>query len=231
MPAKASDYAKVEPVAEMRFPESASHMVKTRYLVLRNNTDAPIVAKVQPSCPQLLKVDPPACFIKARDFVGVKVSLDPTHYKAPRKFSDHSISVYCRPFNQLKAVKRPRDTERAQKLGLSVSKGIVPPATVLELPGNASLVESVPYATLGVDDSGTTTAREIASETATGAEIVDNDFLMLVPDSQVGTAYNIDDGARTARSINDPGCWMFDFLDSLFPGSGSLSPGICGGVN
>lgn len=54
---------------------------------------------------------------------------------------------------------------------------------------------------------------------------------MLVPDSQIGTAHPIDEGARTARNINDPGCWMFDFLDSLFPGTGSMSPGICGGVN
>ena len=110
---------------------------------------------MQPSCSQLLKVDPPACFIKARSFVGVKVSLDSTHCKAPRKvcgptciyvrillqFSDHSISVYCRQFNQLKAAELKqwgtgdavKDTELAQKLTLSVSKGIVPPAVGVTL--------------------------------------------------------------------------------------------------
>lgn len=61
--------------------------------------------------------------------------------------------------------------------------------------------------------------------------IQDNDFLMLVPDSQVGTAHGIDEGARTARNINDQSCWMFEFLDGLFPSAGADTTGICGGAS
>ncbi|KAK0408562.1 hypothetical protein QR680_004025 [Steinernema hermaphroditum] len=212
--------------SKMIFPESSK--TTTRGLTLRNNKRHDIIVKIRVSNPALLAIGPASDVVRA----GETRMFSVTYKGLPRGQINHpSISIYARSIGPQNIADRRAWIEGNSEtksqlvchLPIVTSPTYAALETLIDLPGNAIMVESKVHPTFDADDSDTFTAKRVDCDMATAARLRHEDMVALAGDE-----------TETANIVNDNQGGVLSWLSCLYnavfpPANGKEDTVPCGG--
>ncbi|KAK0408563.1 hypothetical protein QR680_004026 [Steinernema hermaphroditum] len=201
--------------SEIVFPVSSKATKRT--LVFRNRWHYDIICL---SDRNLLRVDPWCDAVPAYETRTSTVTFK--GYPKDQKGQAY-INIFARVITSQKECDRRlwidgdvhKDSQLACRLAVVTSPTYAALETLIDLPGNAIMVESEVHPTLDVDDRDTLTAMCVDSDMTTAARLHHHDLIALA-DDEADTARALDSGVITSRHSLVTNGGYFGWLSSLF---------------